>query len=347
MFRNLGLSTALLISFAAFAAAQSSYPGQVIDVIDGKTVVVDTSNGRVKVGLQYIDVPGTGQVLHDTVKTHLRDLVLGKLVSYTPRMLLTDRTIGQLVANDIDISQQMLRDGAAWHIPANVSGQSKIEHDLYASFESAAKKDHLGVWAVPGLKPEWETRAENRSAEPKLVQKQQIYEDSPVKSSQKSAGRWSDKNPRLGSVGALLSGYNAESKTGFLSTTLFSLETDKNSHESDRMAIDITYLYKENDRKGRTGSFILTLVGESHLARFATQNDLWVYGGGNPLNLGPAKRAVYQSGTDIREKLTYVVKHDVMKRIVNNDEVFMRVNNQFIKLTGIRFMLYNMLEVAG
>jgi endonuclease YncB( thermonuclease family) len=70
MFKTIGLSVFAFLAifmFVASASAQLTIPGEVIDVIDGKTVLVAIPGGKVKVELQYIDVPDQGQQLSDTV----------------------------------------------------------------------------------------------------------------------------------------------------------------------------------------------------------------------------------------------------------------------------------------
>lgn len=163
MFRIFVLSIFAAVSvilFTVSAAAQFPIAGQVVDVIDGKTVLVATQSGQVRVELQYINVPEVGQPLYDTVREHLRTLSLGKAIEYRPRSILNDRTLGHLSIKGLDISQQMLRDGAAWHTPRQISGQEQSEFDMYASLESSAKAEKLGIWSIPALKPPWQVRSE-------------------------------------------------------------------------------------------------------------------------------------------------------------------------------------------
>ena len=107
-----------LLMFAFNASAQFlSTGGEVVEIVDGKTVVIAIPNGRVKVELQFVEVPEPGQPMHDTVRAHLQKLLMGKVVEYKPFRLFADRTVGRVTLNNVDVSQQMLRDGAAWLIP--------------------------------------------------------------------------------------------------------------------------------------------------------------------------------------------------------------------------------------
>ena len=154
---TLTLISLLMLLFTSAANAQlSSLAGQVVDVLDGRTVVVQATSGRINVELQFISVPVAGDLMADVVREHLRTLVQGKNIEYRIRNIQTDRTIGRLTVNAVDVSQQMLRDGAAWHMPVRFTGQDTGEFALYAATEAAAKNEKLGVWAVPDLKPVWE-----------------------------------------------------------------------------------------------------------------------------------------------------------------------------------------------
>ena len=90
-------------------AQRSAMFGEVVDVLDGKTVVLQAAVGRINVELQFIDVPAAGEPMNVIVRDHLRGLVMGKNVEYRIKNILKDRSIGRLTVGDMDISQQMLR----------------------------------------------------------------------------------------------------------------------------------------------------------------------------------------------------------------------------------------------
>jgi len=160
------IAVALTLSFSA--SAQARLFGTVVDVIDGRTVVLETDAGKTTVQLQFIDVPEPEQALHKTVRDHLKQLLLGKAVEFKALSLTPGKFGGQLTVAGVDISAQMLRDGAAWLVPYHQTGQSKADYDVYQQFEAAAKLEHLGVWSIAGLKPAWELRAE------KLAQRREL-----------------------------------------------------------------------------------------------------------------------------------------------------------------------------
>ena len=154
------ITTFLILFFAIEGLAQTVYHGSIVDVIDGKTVVLEMANGRMNVVLQYVEVPEPEQALHQIVIDHLGVLTRGKEADFRLVGLGTNDVRGRLVIGGVDISQQMLRDGAAWLMPREKSGQSAAEFESYRVSQDQARADKLGVWSVAGLKPAWEFRAD-------------------------------------------------------------------------------------------------------------------------------------------------------------------------------------------
>jgi endonuclease YncB( thermonuclease family) len=340
MFRTTILSIAVTLGILSSVSAQNALRGEVFDVLDGRTVMVAIPSGKVKVELQFIDVPIAGEPMSDLVKEHLRGLVQGKNVEYRVRNILSDRTIGRLTVNAIDVSQQMLRDGAAWHMPVRLSGQDIREFDLYASTEAAARSEKRGLWSAANLKPAWErpvivnTSAANGNG------------TNTAGSAAKVRGPWGDKNPRMGNVGALVNGYNAETKTGFVGTSLLGVAGTPDAVGSEiNLAIGVTYYYKET-QKGRSGNFIVTVTSASRKIQFLANNDLWIIGEVKSQNLGRPKRRTSTGIDYFREELTYEVSKASLQKMVDNDRLLLKVGGHLIHLTGIRYLLYNMLQVA-
>ena len=76
MITKLSLFLILVVSLFAPRSAMSQirYSGKVLDVIDGKTVLLELPSGKMRVILQYIDVPEPDQPLNKIVINHLADL---------------------------------------------------------------------------------------------------------------------------------------------------------------------------------------------------------------------------------------------------------------------------------
>lgn len=340
---------ALIVFGTAAAEAQMTVRGEVVEVVDGKTVMIAMPTGKVKAELQYIDVPEPSQSLYATVKEHLGHLVLGKIVEYRAQTLLKDRTIGRLMLNNVDISLQMLRDGAAWHVPSTESGQDEVEVASYASTEKDAKNEKRGVWSVPGLKSGSELRANKPSSIPRptpvafLNEAKVEVPKPPVR-----RGYWSDKNPALGDVGVLANGYNAEAKSGYVATSFLGVRDVEPDKTGDaKTAIDITYFYKETGQSKRKGVFVVTVVSESSKVRFLSNNDLIIICDDKKTLIGKPKRSGTVSNGINRETLTYQIDRAALDKIVNGSAVVLKVGDYLIKPeAGLQMLLYNMLQIA-
>ncbi len=350
MFRKLHVSilvAAAVLMFCSAAVAQSTFSGQIVDVIDGKTVVVAIPSGKITVELQYIDVPMAGQDLHDTVRDHLRSLVFGAQAEYKPRTIMRDRTVGRLMVNNIDVSQQMLRDGAGWHIPAQASGQDAGEFETYRSTEAIAKSEKRGVWSIPGLKPAWEVRAADREAE-RQDQNKFVSARSAETSASRKTRLSKNVNPALGDIGALANYYDPVTKRGYIGTSFLDIRELADAVPGEfRTLIDASYIYKEDEKKIRKGSFVISILSIAKKWRFLDHNDLVMVSEDKNFVIGKPKRTTSTNGDMLREKLSYEVSRTVVERFVNGNEVYLKLGSYMIKPTpGLQYLLNNLLQVT-
>ena len=162
------LRTILVLLFVLLLAdssfSQRKFSGRVIEVIDGKTVVIEMESGKLTAVLQYIEIPEPEQPLYATVRDHLGKLVLGKYVDFQPQGFSPAKTFGQFYVGGVDIAQQMVRDGAAWHIPADQSGQDTQGSAIYQNNQAQAKSEKRGIWSIENLKPSWQFRADKKES---------------------------------------------------------------------------------------------------------------------------------------------------------------------------------------
>ena len=332
-----------LAATAISAAAQLRTGGQVVDVVDGKTVIVTVPTGRVTVELQYIDVPEEGQSLHTVVKDHLRTLLVGKTVELHTKGLTRGKVSGKLLLNGVDVSQQMLRNGAAWHLAIDVSGQSEDEFGSYAESESLARQEKRGVWSVAGMEPAWQFRA-------KAKQQQLGVTNRTVSavSTRKRKGYWSDKNPRLKDPGGMTYGFNAATQTGFLGTPMLGVTENETLHPGQKMALELTYYYTENGKKGRAGYWVVTLVSLADEWRFQRGNSLTVEVDGKDFVVGKPKRDTDKALYKMAEKLTYRLDSTTVEKIAHGGSVALKIGGDYrlVPKPVLQMILYNMLQAA-
>ena len=135
-------------------------------VIDGDTFEGRLDNGgnpgvnpwmlqltKVVVRINGIDAPERGQWYGDVATLHLQWLISGKAVGLKLKQKDSyGRWIATVYLNGADISEEMLKEGLAWHYK---------EHDSnprYAQLEAEAKQAGLGLWSDDRAVPPWEWR---------------------------------------------------------------------------------------------------------------------------------------------------------------------------------------------
>jgi endonuclease YncB( thermonuclease family) len=137
--------------------AQRAITGAVTSIIDGQTITVASGGGsNLKIRLISIETPDDGQQLSDIVTEHLAELALGKTIELRIDAFDDDAIFGRVAVGGIDLSLQMLRDGAAWY--SEEYSLSPENEAAYKVSEQAAKSESRGVWGIVGLKRPSEIR---------------------------------------------------------------------------------------------------------------------------------------------------------------------------------------------
>ena len=131
--------------------------GKVIDVSSGDVITILNLNRPVRVKLLGIDAPEMDQAFGDVAKKHLSDLLHDKSVVVEYSGIAADRSVaGRVLLNDADIGAQMIRDGAAWFDPNNLSRLSAMDQEIYQQSEKAARSERRGLWQAMNPMAPWE-----------------------------------------------------------------------------------------------------------------------------------------------------------------------------------------------
>lgn len=126
---------------------------QVAGVIDGDTLLVDTSTSRARVRVSQVDAPETSQAYGREAKACLASIVANQAVS-----MCTDGTdrYGRVVANvyagPTDVGQELVRRGCAWAYSKYLEFGSALP-----ALQAQAQEQHIGLWSEPAIAP-WEYR---------------------------------------------------------------------------------------------------------------------------------------------------------------------------------------------
>lgn len=337
-------ATLLVLLIAQAAFPQSKFSGRVVDVLDGRTVVIETIGGRMTASLQYIEVPEREQPLYRTVGEHLRKLVFDKVVEFRAQRVSTEVIAGQLVMDGIDISQQMLRDGAAWHVPGDKTGQSAAEFTAYQENQAQARAEKLGVWSVPGMKPAWEFRAEKEEAlrQKALAERPApvLVEVSPVDQTKTPMRRWKPED-----VLKATANYNPwpnidlgrrDASTGI--STQYDPAAKLGSYETKGAFLDMTgpagtqrvetrslYIYLGGENQTSVGGYGIGFATASKTGVFQKSPHLVLLADGKKFDVKPVKLITKKVGDFTYELLLYKLETDVMQEIAYADKLEVKI----------------------
>ncbi|HMB74705.1 MAG TPA: thermonuclease family protein [Gammaproteobacteria bacterium] len=137
------------------SAQEKDFTARVIGIVDGDTLtVLNSQQSQIRIRLAEIDAPEDGQPYGNRSRQVLSELTFGKDI--VVRYLDTDRygrTVARLFADDLDISAEMLRRGAAW------AYQEYVEDTRLFQVEAEARNAHRGLWGISEARvPPWEWR---------------------------------------------------------------------------------------------------------------------------------------------------------------------------------------------
>ncbi len=118
--------------------------GKVVAITDGDTVTILMNNTQYKIRLAEIDTPERGQPYGAKSKEILSGLIFGKEV--TANVQDKDRYgryVARIYMENVDISREMVRQGAAWVYRQYLRDDSLLE------VETEAKTANRGLWSLP------------------------------------------------------------------------------------------------------------------------------------------------------------------------------------------------------
>lgn len=347
----------IVLIFALSAFSQRSLSGKVLEVIDGKTAVVEvvSTGGKLSVVLQYVEIPESEQSLHAAVKEHLEKLILGKSVLLTVKGVVDTRTVTQLFVGGVDVTQQMLRDGAAWYSPAGAEDKSNTDNEIYISNQAQAKAEKRGVWGVEGLKPAWEFRAakaereraeemakleaikKQNAAQYQKVSKKKLppppafFSNFEMWKSGRTAGMWDDiqlymADQQYNENGLFV--YKVPTyNIAFIITKDAAVNVaDGNSHP--KIVCGVAYVTgKGIDAKEEKEFFGMGCRSESDKQSFKESNQLSFTNDGKKLSFGKAIHLGMQSDKRFNEMMVYFLDRNAVTKIAAANKVGIKIGN--------------------
>ncbi len=368
---KLGFAILLALLLTNLAFAQSKLFGKVVEVIDGRTIVVEPQlKVKITIRLQYLEVPEVEQQLHSVVSDHLKKMVLGKTVAFETIGMQDDRSIGRVFLGKVDLSQQMLRDGAAWYSIGEKDGHATFERNLYETNEAQAKAEKRGVWSIASLKPAWEFRAnkeeELRQAEIARLRKLQDQDRKrsrtknlrPTAEQREQANAnvkiWADvENSGVIDANALsseissnsiFSGYDTAKGRGYVSTVPVMVNV-KTKDDNQKILLQLMYIYKEGVKGSQKSVYLFSVLSISAEAKFAKAKTLTVYADKKALLLKHSERVVRRTENGVEEILFFRIKEKSLAMIKKATKLRIRVGGYSGKVEGnIKSKINDLLE---
>jgi endonuclease YncB( thermonuclease family) len=151
------LLLALPTAICSPGSAASLY-GKVAEVVDGGSMVVVSVNHAVKVRLIAVAAPEKNQSYAAVARQHLSDLILNRNVVVHYSALRDGYLVGQVLAGEMDIGAQMIRDGVAWYDKSEEKRLSDTEQRIYAESQAAARNERRGLWQDESPVSPWDFR---------------------------------------------------------------------------------------------------------------------------------------------------------------------------------------------
>jgi micrococcal nuclease len=159
--RLVALTLLTALPSASATRAADPYTARVVGVSDGDTLtVLKSDKTQVKIRLNGIDAPETGQDFGSRAKQRTSELAFGKTVTVRPHN--TDRygrTVAEILLPDgASLNQQLVRDGFAWWYRTYAPKDREL-----AGLEREAKDAKRGLWSQGEPIPPWEWRKGKRA----------------------------------------------------------------------------------------------------------------------------------------------------------------------------------------
>ena len=146
MVRRLLLTLLLTLSLGTAACAKGDpfLPGVVVGIVDGDTADVRLQSGMIRVRLHAVDAPERDQPHGAASKQALSQLAYGKNVNVEPiEQDRYDRLVARLWLGDLDVNEEMVKQGAAWVY------RRYADDPAYCTHEKTARDLKRGLWALP------------------------------------------------------------------------------------------------------------------------------------------------------------------------------------------------------
>lgn len=151
----------LIVLLTSCDPSSNTITGEVVNVADGDTFTMKTiTNEKIKIRLYGIDAPERGQDFGTKSRQLLNDLCYGKIVEVTVEDIdQYDRTLGTVYVDDVNVNEEMVRNGLAWYY------SHFVDNPRLDSLEQVARSEKLNIWSQKNPKSPFEFRQQKKKKE--------------------------------------------------------------------------------------------------------------------------------------------------------------------------------------
>lgn len=349
------LLLAFILMLAVSGFSQRIFTGRVLEVINGKTFVLEVDSGKLTGNLQYIDVPEPEQPLSNVIRDHLQKLVLGKTVEFLPAGFSPMAAVGKMYLNGIDMGQQLVRDGAAWHLPIDLSGQEIAESDVYENNQAIAKAEKRGIWSIANLTPAWEFRAQKDrsygSSNAVNNSTAEVKEKKNYRYAKNDADMWIDVGgealTQKNAIGSMFYGYDTEKKIRNISTPSIAQTI---AIGDKKLEVEIRVVYFQGELRSRVPNttFVLGILATSKEHNFAKDNKLTFVADGREIVFENGQRFWRESTSSVQELIQYKASRSALTQIANAKYLTVRIGRYKGAVNPeVRDTLLKLIEVSN
>jgi len=145
----------LTLSCGSACSVAPEFTAKVIGVADGDTITVLRDRSEVRIRLDGIDCPESGQAFGSMAKARTAELALGKMVKVRPRNKdRYGRTVAEVWLSDgRNLNRELVRAGFAWWVRKYAPHDSEL-----ARLEAEAQAARRGLWSDGHPIEPWEWR---------------------------------------------------------------------------------------------------------------------------------------------------------------------------------------------
>jgi micrococcal nuclease len=145
----------ILLAFNVMGYSQT-YKGKITEVIDGDTYFFQTASEKLKVRMFGIDAPEGNQPFGKESKDFISKYMHKEATLVSHGHDEYKRTLGTLFIDGQDINLLSVKEGYAWLY------KRYLHDNQYAAAQENARKNKLGLWALPNPIQPWTWRQDER-----------------------------------------------------------------------------------------------------------------------------------------------------------------------------------------